>query len=244
MSVWYYFARPTNLSFHYLTPGKAMPPAAKSLFRLSMKCIPTPRYTKYHMMPSLDRFERDLTVKVFWVGDESLSSLGGENEAPKLYVRSKWTPPPWDIPKEITKQMKPFRRAIIQQFRRRKGKRIYSPSNNVCSRTSNAIRASSSSTATKGLGPGGRFLTDYTSDTINGPLGDRRIYSHLSKHEASSAATRIKKEIASWISKYGGSLDKDSVKFLRKHLRENVNPFGYFYLLYKIHKIPMKTRPV
>ena len=114
MSVWYYFARPTNLAFHDLTPGKVMPPAAKSLLGLSMKFIPTPRYTSHHMMPTLDRFERDLTVKAFWVGDESLSSLGGETEAPKLYVRSKWTPPPWEIPKEITKRMKPFRRAITQ----------------------------------------------------------------------------------------------------------------------------------
>ena len=45
----------------------------------------------------------------------------------------------------------------------------------------------------KGLGPGGRWLTDYTSDAIGGHFGDLCIYSRLSKHEASAAAMRIKK---------------------------------------------------
>ena len=57
-------------------------------------------------------------------------------------------------------------------------------------------------------------------------------------------ALHIRHEIACWISKYNHSIPKNVKAFLRHHLKENVNPFGYFYLLYKIHKKPMKTRPV
>jgi hypothetical protein len=65
MSVWYYFARPTNLAFHDLTPGKVMPSALKSLLGLSMKFIPTPKFTTHHMMPLLDCFQCDLIVKTY-----------------------------------------------------------------------------------------------------------------------------------------------------------------------------------
>ena len=98
---WYYFVRPTNLTFYDLTPGKIMPPATKSLLGLSLKVIPTPKYTTHRMMPSLDRFQQDLVIKAYWVGNNSITSLTSPNKAPKLYVRSKWTPPPWDISKEL-----------------------------------------------------------------------------------------------------------------------------------------------
>ena len=88
----------------------------------------------------------------------------------------------------------------------------------------------------KGLGPGGRLLFDYTKDVINNHLGDPRIYSRLNKQEATALALHIKYEITCWISKYNHSIPKNVKAFLRHHLKENVNPFGYFYLLYKIHK--------
>ena len=66
----------------------------------------------------------------------------------------------------------------------------------------------------------------------------------MTKREADAAAFRIKNEITSWISRHGQSISKSLKTFLRHHLKENAEPFGYFYLLYKIHKNPMKTRPV
>jgi hypothetical protein len=121
MSTWDYFARPTNLAFHDLTPGKVMPTAAKSLLGLSMKFIPTPKYTTHHMIPSLDQFQRNIIFKTYWIGDKSIKSLTKTDEAPKLYVRSKWAPPHWDIPKELDTRLPKFRAAITQQFRRRNG---------------------------------------------------------------------------------------------------------------------------
>ena len=87
-----------------------------------MKFIPTPKYTTHNMIPSLDRFQRDIVVNTYWVGDKSIESLTKTDKAPKLYVRSKWTPPLWDIPKELDTRLSKFRAAITQQFRRRNGR--------------------------------------------------------------------------------------------------------------------------
>ena len=39
-------------------------------------------------------------------------------------------------------------------------------------------------------------------------------------------------------------LNKEERKFLRTHLRLNEDPWGLLYLLFKVHKNPLKTRPV
>ena len=39
-------------------------------------------------------------------------------------------------------------------------------------------------------------------------------------------------------------LSKEERKFLRTHLRQNEGPWGFLYLLFKVHKNPLKTRPV
>ena len=51
--------------------------------------------------------------------------------------------------------------------------------------------------------------------------------------------------ISDWLSKYAIDLDIDTRRYLRKKLKTTKgDPLGYFYLLYKIHKTPLKTRPV
>ena len=47
-----------------------------------------------------------------------------------------------------------------------------------------------------------------------------------------------------WIGTYLDVLSKEERKFSRTHLRENEEPWGFLYLLFKVHKNPLKTRPV
>ena len=48
-----------------------------------------------------------------------------------------------------------------------------------------------------------------------------------------------------WTVRYRIVIPNSVVKYIRKKLDEMVeDPFGYFYLLYKLHKTPVTTRPV
>ena len=51
--------------------------------------------------------------------------------------------------------------------------------------------------------------------------------------------------ILAWLSEHSSSLEPNHVEYLETKLEEtSSDPFGYFYLLYKLHKTPVKTRPV
>jgi hypothetical protein len=75
-------------------------------------------------------------------------------------------------------------------------------------------------------------------------LNDTLTYRRLSSIDATIYARYIRTTFKSWIEKYKRVLTKNEAKFLRRHLRENTDPFGFMYLLMKIHKSPMKTHPI
>ena len=57
-------------------------------------------------------------------------------------------------------------------------------------------------------------------------------------------ATSVQKLLEKWIRKYLDVLSKEERKFLCTHLRLNEEPWGFLYLLFKVHNIPLKTCPV
>ncbi len=75
-----YFLKASNNTFHDLPTGQSLPPAMATLLRLSLKFIPTPRYSpsKSNVAPSLNRIERDIGLKTFFAGhnnDREISKL-------------------------------------------------------------------------------------------------------------------------------------------------------------------------
>ena len=76
-------------------------------------------------------------------------------------------------------------------------------------------------------------------------LANPKAYCLLTEEQALLDATKLKREILDWISRYRDALTDDEAKFLKKKLAETINdPFGYFYLLVKLHKTPVSARPV
>ncbi len=65
-----YFLKASNNTFHDLTAGQSLPPAMATLLGLSLKFIPTPRYSpsKSNVAPSLNRIEWDIGLKTFFPG--------------------------------------------------------------------------------------------------------------------------------------------------------------------------------
>ena len=66
-----YFPHVENLAFHDLTTGGILPPMANILLGLGLKFIPTPKLNTSpdEQITTLERFERDFSLKVFFAGD-------------------------------------------------------------------------------------------------------------------------------------------------------------------------------
>jgi hypothetical protein len=107
MHPWAYFSRPSNMAFHDLSTVLKPPKNLRSLMGLSLKFIPSPRknvpWTTYQDH-TFARFDRELKVKFFMADHEDDGTYN-----PDLYVKSRWTPPPWKIPLEITRRLHSFK---------------------------------------------------------------------------------------------------------------------------------------
>ena len=96
----------------------------------------------------------------------------------------------------------------------------------------------------KNFGPVAVKLEKYIRDGLD-HLNDRSTYELISEREAVKRDKQLRKEIFAWTVKWRSQIGDEVVKFLRKSLKDTEeDPFGYFYLLYKLHKNPIKTRPV
>jgi hypothetical protein len=82
----YYFSRPGNMACHDLTNNFTPPPTFRSLLGLGLNFCVIPEPATRRMQERLERFRRDLYLRVFFASNE----LSANN----LFVRSKWEPPP------------------------------------------------------------------------------------------------------------------------------------------------------
>ena len=95
-----------------------------------------------------------------------------------------------------------------------------------------------------GIGPGTIEPREYFRCATRDHLGDTRTYQHLRPVATAYHATSVKKLLGKWIRTYLDVLSKEERNFLCTNLRLNEDPWGFLYLLFKVHKIPIKTRPV
>ena len=99
-----------NKSFHDLTDGNKIPPAAFHILGLGLKFIPTPnKVTSVRdIEPSLDRLSRNVELKCFYAADD--------NEMPKtkLRISSEWRPPYSTL--EADRRLSTFSRSVRALF--------------------------------------------------------------------------------------------------------------------------------
>ena len=112
----YYFNSPSNLAFHDLTIGKALPPAAHAVMGLWDRFIPTPSTTTKRVIAieAFERLDRDVSLKVYFAGDTLL-----EPSKNKLYVNSTFCPS--QPPLKVNSRLKAFEQELRKVFRQRKG---------------------------------------------------------------------------------------------------------------------------
>jgi hypothetical protein len=250
MPPWYYFVRPTHLSFHDCTTTLPPPKNLRSLLGLGLKFIPTPRFTNYWSRLSdpdddartMPRFRRDFSLKHYFTCDPSETPDDDYN--PRMYIPSNWTPPPWSYSHDSRHRTFSFDHHIQAAFRKRRGKP------NLLPHQRRALTFLQNSddflivACDKNLGPAIIEKTRYIQLAYLDHLNNHRTYQYLSPTDAETFATRLLGLIRKWLRKYKGALRPSERKFLNHHINANEDPFPVFYLTLKVHKTPLKTRPI
>ncbi len=235
----------SNLAFHDLTNGKTVPPLARLALGLGFKFIHTPKFTQNNITATLSRLQRDLHLKTIFAGEDNTDFL---QHPPKLYVKSTWNPPQQDIPPQLDDRMESFLENMKTLFKQKRS------TSNLLPYQEQTLHALANNTtllfpnSDKGLGPCAVTYDQYVHDSLT-HLRDPTTYLQLSKEEALQRTSQLYSTISIWLETHRQHLDKMDIKYIQHHMTNNRhNPFGQFYLTYKIHK-GMKnnrwpTRPV
>ena len=240
MEKWFYFYQPTNLAFHDLTIGKVAPKVLPSLLGLRVNLCPTPLCPMLNIDKSIKRFDRDLHIQSVFSGSEYLIPLSN----PKIYIRSKWKPCAWDISLALKQRLWEFCKALEPKFRFRP---IHHNLLLHQRRTIGFIKKNPKLMVVqtdKGLGPVEIEPREYFQFASKDHLGYTRTYQRLVPAAAEYRATLVRKLLEKWIKTYLDVLSKKERKFLRTNLMSNEEPWGFLYLIFKVHQVPLKTRPV
>lgn len=235
--LWYYYSKPINYAFHDLTVNKVVPPAAAQLLGLSKKFVEIPRRTASAKAIdiSYERLERSIGLLSYFAGDEDQPTPS------KLRLKSTFRPcPSFEIcdrlgtfekklqelfskPSRIHSNLLPFQRQLLDELRHHPTVMIVD--------------------SDKGLGPVAVEYNRYVLDALK-HLNDPKTYQRLTDAEATAAKTHNFNAVWDWTNKHRRVLSDDNVNYIRDALKNNDDPFGYFYTLYKLHKNPVSTRPV
>ena len=235
------------MAFHDLTPGKIAPKSAKSLLGLGSKFIITPSTTTGDISTSTKRLDRDMLLKVYFAG--ASDDVGAtESHRSKLYVKSDWTPAVTDVPYWVCQRMSRFFSRAKKLFKKRRATPNLLPHQEQLLESLVDHPNLLFPETDKGLGPCCVTYDQYVEDCLL-HLNNKDCYQRLSEAEALDRIKVLDKALDDWLDKYEKAIGEMAYKFISKHnSKVSENPFGQFYILYKIHK-PMKdgrwsTRPV
>ena len=96
----------------------------------------------------------------------------------------------------------------------------------------------------KGLGLGVIKPKQYFQFSIKYHIVDARTYQCLIPEAAVYRATLVRKRLEKWIKIHLDVLNKEERKFLCTNLGLNKEPWGFLYLLFKVQKVLLNTRPI
>ena len=238
-----YFTHFTNKHFHDLTTNKSIPAAASTILGFGLKFIPVPKKSicQDDVDEAIKRFDRDFYLKVFFAEDDESSD--DEEPIEKLRINSVWKPD--QPPHKITKRIGDFEGAIARNFRPRRGKSNLTKFQATILQQIRSNQDIIIAHADKNLGPVGVDTEQYIRWALDEHLTDATTYVQVSEADACKAANDLYTDIYKWTRDNRISLSSDATNYIRYWIQKNrFDPFGYFYLTIKIHKLPLSTRPV
>ncbi len=238
--------RPSHMAFHDLRTERRcpLPRSYTSLLGLSHKFCPTPKYATNNqtIQHTIARHKRDLWLRHYF----KVNPTDPEREYdPKLRTPSSWLPPDWTIPSELKRRIAEFQPRYKSLFRRRFGTSNLLPTQKYALQQLQNDHNLLIVQCDKNMGPACIETSEYIALAFRDHLGDSNTYKFLTPELAAQYGVRIKLTLENWFSKYRLSLTPQERKFIKTELRSPTStPFSVMYLTMKVHKTPLKTRPI
>jgi hypothetical protein len=251
MPLFQYFNRPTNLAFHDLTSRLSPPQNLRSLLGLGLKFIPTPYKTTLSAKLRSDkgafpRLHRTIDLRCFFIDSPPLDpNASSMNYNPRMYIPSDWKPPFSLIPRPLSTRLSQFETTISSHFRCLKPIR-----QNLLRHQRFALESLRSQKdflvvqCDKNLGPAVIEREEYIRLAFRDHLSDASTYRYLDTASVAHTRHRLFSLLRQWLVRYRMSLSKAERTFLTRLESQCLDPFPYFYLTMKVHKTPLKTRPI
>ena len=242
-----YWNRPSNLAFHDLTTQLSPPPNLKSLLGLGLKYIVTPfRSTSFSQLnkPNLGcpYLERSLRLRCFFCANGGPPPDSEYN--PKLHVPSDWTPPPQFFPQILDRRLFQFAIRLRKLFYTRRALPNLSRTHRFSLDYLRSQKEFLVVNCDKNLGPAIIERDRYIQLAFRDHLSDATTYQRLSPVQARNYIFANQIRLRNWLAEHKEELNKQEHSYIHYHSSKVVDPLPYFYLLMKVHKVPLKTRPI
>jgi len=242
LPAWYYFQRPTNLTSHNLCTVHQPPPNFRSLLGLGLNFCPRPLFSNKEILSStIARFRRDLYNRFAYAGEES-------HYDSMLYARSNRAAPEHLVASELKNRINNFSSALHRLFRKKQSASNLLPHQRACLRSLRTNPELIVCKTDKNLGPAIMDRKRYIALAFRDHLSDKATYRQLTKEEACQKMQAAEREIKSWLATHKHRISPAGLTFLKRTLNlkdpDGNTMFPQFYILAKLHKTPLATRPI
>jgi hypothetical protein len=219
-----------------------LPINVKSLLGLGLNFCPPSRYSTNQTVvnSALICHLRDIRSKYFFLNEQTK-----EGYSPRLYVKSKWMPPPWTQSPELERRFQNFRICYRKIMIKRPGKSNLLHFHHSALQILQSFKDTIVVNCTKNCGPACIDIPSYIHLAFQNHLHDSTTYRFLNPQEGQRHGDYIKSSLKTWIAKWKSHLNKHELRFICSALQNpETDPISTLYLLMKVHKSPLKTRPI
>ena len=246
MPTWLYFSRASNMAMHNLTTFRKPPSNLKCLLGLNLKFIPRRKFTTYDLTETTNRFRQQVYLQDYYLTNppDTLDSNTNESRNRKLHIPTHWVPSVWKVSDSVVYHTDNFLQSLGKLFYKRQCTPNLSTSQLHLLKFLRKKNQFVILKADKNLGPCILETEKYVQYALDDHLNCRATYRKLSSVSANTHMDSVRKKVNSFLYKHRKKLPKDAIRYIRKKTKECKDPFPKLYLLMKVHKQPLKTRPV
>ena len=186
--------------------------------------------------------ERSLRLRCFFAANNDPSPDVEYN--PKLHILSDWTPPDKFFPGFLKHRLFQFKIRLRKLFKTKRSIPNLSRTHRFSLDYLRSQKEFLVVNCDKNLGPAILERNPYIEFAFRDHLSDDTTYQRLTADEAAIYTRANRLRLANWLSDHKEELNKQEYEYIRYHSLHTRDPLPYFYLLMKVHKSPLKTRPI